>query len=215
MALVSLGLMASPLLAQPAAVPPPPLPPPPPKIRYVRPFKAPTPVETTPVAPKAPEPGPEIYPTAPSTPVFDQAGDLTITLTELVMASSAQPVLRERLAQFKQKHGEPIAVLIMPSLHRGFESMEEYAPKVAKKWGVGQADAGSGLLVVVAIGQRGTQAAMSFAPGLTARLNEQARQELLKAFLDQLRDAELAAGLTQIIDSMEQLLLPPPVQVTQ
>jgi TPM domain len=150
-----------------------------------------------------PTPAAEMLVKAPSTPVFDQTGDLTIEVPEPVMASSQAVSLREQLQQFKARHSEPIAVLLMPELHRGWESMDEYAPQITKKWSVGQAEAGTGLLVVVAFGKRGTQAALSFAPSLFVRLSEQVREQMMQDFLADLRAAQLAAGLSKLIVSLD------------
>jgi uncharacterized membrane protein YgcG len=170
------------------------------------------PVEKVRVAPQAP--ATETVIQAPSTQVFDQAGDLTIEVRQPVMASSQVVQIREQLAQFKERHAEPIAVLLMPDLNRGWERMDDYAPQVSKKWQIGQADAGNGLLVIVAFGKNGTQAALSFAPSLFARLSEQTRGKMMQDFLADLRAAELAAGLSRLIASLDLHLVPQNTQQT-
>jgi uncharacterized membrane protein YgcG len=177
-------------------------------LKYVVPKQLP--VEPVEIRPQAPAAGMMVQ--APSTPVFDQSGDLTIELRQPVMASNQVLSVREQLAQFKERHSEPIAVLLMPELHRGWERMDEYAPQIAKKWAVGQADVGNGVLVIVAFGKNGTQAAMSFAPSLFARLSEQVRNRMMQDFLADLRAAELAAGLSKLIKSLDQLLVPQAIQ---
>ena len=181
---------------------------PPPKMKQLRPPKVTQLPET---AQPAPEPERKTYIQVPRTRVFDQTGDLTIALPQPVMASSAQPVLRERLAQFKQQHGEPIAVLLVPELQASFETMEDYAQRVAEKWGVGESERGNGLLVIVAFGNR-TQTALSFAPSLLARIDAPTRQRLLQAFLDDLRAAQLAQGLTKLINSVDEHLVANPAK---
>ena len=155
-------------------------------------------------------PAMEAMPSVPLTEVFDQTGDLTIALSQPVMSSSQHEPLREQLARFKQTHSEPMAVLLMPALNQGWERMEDYAPKIARKWAVGQADAGTGLLVIVAFGQRGTQAALSFAPSLFARLTAPIRQKMHQDFLSDLRAAELAEGLSKLIATLNAQLAAPP-----
>jgi uncharacterized membrane protein YgcG len=179
--------------------------PPPPRLMKV-------PVEKVLVVPQTP--AAEIAIEKPSTPVFDQTGDLTIEVRQPVMASSQVAQVREQLAQFKVRHSEPIAVLLMPELHRGWERMDDYAPQVGKKWAVGQADAGNGLLVIVAFGKNGTQAALSFAPSLFARLSEQTRGKMMQDFLADLRAAQLAAGLSKLIASLDLHLTPQATQQT-
>jgi uncharacterized membrane protein YgcG len=150
-----------------------------------------------------PAPAAETPLQVPSTPVFDQTGDLTIAVREPVMASSQAQSLLEQLQQFKARHSEPIAVLLMPELNRGWESMDEYAPQIAKKWSVGQAEVGNGLLVLVAFGKRGTQAALSFAPSMFVRLSEPVREQMMQDFLADLRAAQLADGLSKLIVSLD------------
>jgi uncharacterized membrane protein YgcG len=139
----------------------------------------------------------------PNTRVFDQKGDLTIEVLEPVMASSQAESLGENLQSFKERHKEPIAVLLMPQLHQGWERLDEYAPQIAKKWSIGQADVGAGLLVIVAFGKKGTQAVLSFSPSLFERLSQQDREQMFKDFLTDLQAAQLADGILKLITSLD------------
>lgn len=80
----------------------------------------------------------EVPPT-PNTPVVDQTGTLTQEqINALVQKIDAQ----------EKSTGNEIAVLMVKSLEG--EALEDYSIEVARKWGIGQKDRNSGVLLFVA-----------------------------------------------------------------
>lgn len=65
-----------------------------------------------------------------------------------LLSAETEASLTERLRQFEDSTTIQIAVLTVPSL--GGENLEEWATEVFRTWGLGQADANNGVLLLIA-----------------------------------------------------------------
>ena len=128
-----------------------------------------------------------------------------------VIDAATRAALDQRIDQLEQKTSSEIAVATVTSLD-GME-VEEYANKLFKAWGVGQAKQDNGVLVLVAPNERAMRIEVGY--GLEGVLPDGlAGQVIREDFLPRFRDNDYSGGIrngvNRVIDIVEkhQVLTP-------
>lgn len=127
---------------------------------------------------------------------------------------SAQDVqdLNSRIREIETNTSVEIAVLIIPSLEG--ESLEEYATKVFRQWGVGKEDVNNGVLILVVQKERKIRIETGY--GVEGAVTDITsgmiiRERIAPAFFSQ----QYAAGLALAIDDIAGLIREDPSVVSQ
>lgn len=139
-------------------------------------------------------------------PLQARVTDLTRTLS-----SADAAALEQKLAAFEQRKGSQIAVLITPSTKP--ETIEQYALRVAEQWKLGRKGVDDGVLVLVAMGDRGLR--IEVGRGLEGVLPDAAAKRIVSDTMAPLfKQGDFAGGINAGIDRMIRVIdgepLPPP-----
>jgi uncharacterized protein len=128
-----------------------------------------------------------------------------------VISADVESALDQRIDQLEQKTSSEIAVVTVASLDG--MSVEEYANKMFKAWGVGQAKQDNGVLVVVAPSDRSMRIEVGY--GLEGVLPDGLAGQIIRDdFIPQFRDGNYSGGINtgvnHVIDIVEkhQVLTP-------
>jgi len=128
-----------------------------------------------------------------------------------VISADVETALDRRIDQLEQKTSSEIAVVTVTSLDG--MSVEDYANKLFKAWGVGQAKQDNGVLVVVAPTDRSMRIEVGY--GLEGVLPDGLAGQIIRDdFVPQFRDGNYSgginAGVNHVIDIVEkhQVLTP-------
>ncbi|MFA5909586.1 MAG: TPM domain-containing protein [Vicinamibacterales bacterium] len=120
-----------------------------------------------------------------------------------VLDQPAEDALEARLAEVERKSSSEIAVAIVKSLDG--MSVEEYANRMFKEWGVGQAKTDNGVLVVVAPGEREMRIEVGY--GLEGVLPDGLAGEIRDAqFLPRFREDDYAGGITAGVNRLADIV---------
>lgn len=128
-----------------------------------------------------------------------------------VIDAATRAALDQRIDQVEQKTSSEIAVVTVTSLDG--MSVEEYANKLFKEWGIGQAKQDNGVLVLVAPADRAMRIEVGY--GLEGVLPDGLAGEIVRDdFLPRFRDNDYSGGIrngvTRVADIVEkhQVLTP-------
>jgi len=121
-----------------------------------------------------------------------------------VIDASTEADLDRRLDALEQKTTSEIAVVTVPSL--GGAPVEDYAVRLFKEWGIGQAKSDNGVLVLVAPNEREMRIEVGY--GLEGVLpdglaGEVIREQFIPRFRDNDYNAGIRDGVTRVIDIVE------------
>lgn len=120
-----------------------------------------------------------------------------------VLDAPAEDALEARLAEVERKSSSEIAVAIVKTLDG--MSIEEYANRMFKEWGVGQAKTDNGVLVVVAPSDRQMRIEVGYGlegvmpDGLAGEIRDQ-------QFLPRFREDDYAGGITAGVNRIADIL---------
>jgi len=128
-------------------------------------------------------------------PVNDTAG---------VMSFAAQQALTDRINAHKDRTGNQIVVLTIPSLEG--KDIEGYAVKVFETWKPGQKGKDNGILIIVATEDRRMRIEVGY--GLEGTLPDSAAGEIIRTFMTPQFgkgdfNAGIDAGVAAVIDALE------------
>lgn len=120
-----------------------------------------------------------------------------------VLDQPAEDALEARLAEVERKSSSEIAVAIVKSLDG--MPVEEYANRMFKEWGVGQAKTDNGVLVVVAPDEREMRIEVGY--GLEGVLPDGLAGEIRDAqFLPRFREDDYAGGITAGVNRLADIV---------
>lgn len=91
-------------------------------------------------------------PAAPDEPLPVPKLEARVTDLAGTLAPDARAALEEKLRAFEQERGSQVAVLIVPSI--GYETIEEFAGRVADAWALGRKGVDDGVLFAIAMQER-------------------------------------------------------------
>jgi uncharacterized protein len=121
-----------------------------------------------------------------------------------VIDPAVEAALDQRIDQLEQQTSSEIAVATVPSLD-GME-VEDYANKLFKEWGVGQASQDNGVLILVAPNERAMRIEVGY--GLEAVLPDGLAGQIVREdFLPRFRDDDYSGGIrdgvTHVVEVVE------------
>ena len=121
-----------------------------------------------------------------------------------VIDASTEADLDRRLDELEQRTTSEIAVVTVPSLEGA--SVEDYAVRLFKEWGIGQAKSDNGVLVLVAPNEREMRIEVGY--GLEGVLPDGLSGEIIRdQFIPRFRDNDYNAGIrdgvSRVIDIVE------------
>lgn len=139
-------------------------------------------------------------------PLQARVTDLTRTLSPADITA-----LEQKLAAFEQRKGSQIAVLITPTTQP--ETIEQYAIRVAEQWKLGRKGVDDGVLVLVAMNDRGLR--IEVGRGLEGVLPDAAAKRIISDTMAPLfKQGNFAGGINAGVDRMIRVVdgepLPPP-----
>ena len=122
-----------------------------------------------------------------------------------LIPAPTEAVLSERLAALEAASGAQVAVLTIPSLQGG--SLEDYALRVAREWGLGDATRNDGVLFLVARDDRQMRIEVGY--GLEGRLTDaQAGLIIRREVVPHFRRGDFAAGISAGVDAIVRAIAP-------
>ncbi|MEO0557016.1 MAG: TPM domain-containing protein [Bacteroidota bacterium] len=127
-----------------------------------------------------------------------------------ILSAHVESGLAQRLAQFEDSTGAQVVVLTIPSLDGAV--LEEFATTVFRTWGLGQAGADNGVLLLVARDDRELRIEVGF--GLEGDLTDAMAGRIIRnVIVPQFRagdfDAGVLLGVDAILGSIEGTYVPP------
>ncbi|MGG1943865.1 TPM domain-containing protein [Trinickia sp. NRRL B-1857] len=139
-------------------------------------------------------------------PLTDRVTDLTGTLTP-----DQKVALESTLAQFEQRKGTQIAVLIVPTTEP--ETIEQYSLRVVEQWKLGRRAVDDGALLIVAKNDRTLRIEVGY--GLEGALNDAVCSRIIREIIvPRFREGDfyggIAEGVNRMIGVAEGEPLPPP-----
>ena len=127
--------------------------------------------------------------------------DLTGRIVDLadLVSPSLESMLTERLAAHEDSTGNQIAVLTIPSL-RG-EVLEPYATEVFRTWGLGDAEANNGVLLLVARDDRKIRIEVGY--GLEGAIPDVLAARIIRnEMTPRFRDGDFGGGIAAALDAL-------------
>jgi uncharacterized protein len=133
-----------------------------------------------------------------------------------VLTPAQETSLGTRLADFEQRHGSQIAIVVVPSTKP--EPIEDFAHRVGEAWKIGRRGIGDGLLIVVATEDRRVR--IDVARALEGAIPDAvARRIIGDAMGPRFKQNDYAGGLSAALDQIfrriERENLPTPAGVAQ
>ena len=120
-----------------------------------------------------------------------------------VIDAATEAQIDQQLDQLEQKTSSEIAVATVPSL--GDMSVEEYANKMFKEWGVGQAKLDNGVLVLVAPNDRAMRIEVGY--GLEGVLPDGLAGQIIRDdFLPRFRNDDYSGGIRDGVNHVVQVV---------
>ena len=141
---------------------------------------------------------------SPSELEWENAGrvpELTGRVVDLadIVSPSTEAVLTARLAAFEDSTGHQIAVLTVPSL-RG-EVLEPYATDVFRAWGLGDAEANNGVLLLIARDDRKIRIEVGY--GLEGEIPDALAARIIRnEMTPRFRDGDFGGGITAAAEAL-------------
>jgi len=131
-------------------------------------------------------------------PPLARVVDTTGTLTRENRAA-----LEQRLAQFEQRKGSQIAVLMVPTT--GGEPIEQFSLRAAEKWQLGRKRVDDGALLVVAKDDRAMRIEVGY--GLEGALNDAtAKRIIAEVIAPRFREGDFFGGISAGVDRMMRVI---------
>lgn len=136
-------------------------------------------------------------------PLAHRVTDLTGTLSQ-----EQQAALESRLAQFEQKEGSQIAVLIVPSTQP--EAIEQYSIRVVDQWKLGRKGVDDGILILVAKDDRKVRIEVGY--GLEGAIPDAIANRLIdEIIVPHFRQGDFYGGLNVAVDRLAGLIAGEPL----
>ena len=115
------------------------------------------------------------------------------------LSSAQAQALERKLAQFEQRQGTQMVILLVPSTQP--EDIAAYAQRVGDTWKIGRRDVGDGLLIVVAKQDRRVR--IEVAKALEGAVPDLAASQIIeRAIKPAFKAGDYAGGLNQAVDQL-------------
>jgi len=120
-----------------------------------------------------------------------------------IIDPAAEAALVEKLADFEKKSSDQIVVATIPSLNG--ESIEPYANRLFRAWGLGQAGEDNGILLLVAQNDRKMRIEVGY--GLEGTLTDLHSKLIIEnTMVPAFRAGDFAGGITRAVDDIVMVL---------